>query len=433
VRLPAILVGGALCCAAAPPAAPPTRSPAIDLLLRGLAKIELDYVTPVDLEAVAARGVGAIRDQAQAEPGEFAACMADRASAPHPGIESAAATALLDALECAKTPPERLDPTVDAALRAMVEGLDPRSHYYDPAQHKALFAAQDGGTVGLRLTRLEDVFAVVATDPGSPARAAGIEAGERLLFIGTRPLDGKSPEQVDDMLKGEVGTQVVLTFAAPGGAEREVSLSRMSPGGGMELEAEAGDGVLILHVHSLGRGLRAEMDKAIRDLPGPPRAVIVDLRSNEGGLLDTAVWLADAFLDRGRIVESRGRGKRSETFRASKGQEVPAVPLVLLVDSGTAAGAEIVAAALQDNKRALVVGAVTHGEGRVQTFLPIDPERAIRLTTAFEYRADGRRLQDAPVVPDCPTAASGEAAVALAVAVGVGDRSSCGAAPAPAP
>lgn len=425
-----LVLAAALCGAAAP--APPVPPPAIGLLMRGLAAIEHDYVSAVDLKAVAARGVGAIRDQARAEPAEFAACMSGRASGRSPGAGSAAADDLLDALHCAKVPPEGLYPPVDSALRAMVGGLDPRSRYYDPAGYKALYAVQDNGNVGLGLTAVEGGFVVARTEPRSPAHAAGLEAGERLLHIDGKLLDRMSLDQVADLLEGEVGSEVVLGVAASGGAEREVSLTRISADGGMELESQTRDGLLILRVRSLGRGLRTEIGKAIGNLPGPPRAVILDLRSNEGGLLDTAVWLADAFLGRGRIVESRGRGKRSETYRASKGEVLPAAPLVVLVDGGTAAGAEIVAAALQDNKRALVVGAVTVGEGSVQTFFPIGPDRAIRLTTAFEYRPDGRSLADSPVVPDCPVAEPGEAALALAVAVALGDRSSCPAGTAPA-
>ena len=432
MRWPAVLAGAALLCASPPAAtgAQPAGYPALDRMLLALAAIDRDYPDPVDLKAVAARGAGAIRDRAQADPAPFEACIAGR---PSRGSDvRGAADALLDALECAKAPPERYDPLIDSALEAMIGGLDERSRYFGPAEYRALLDATDGGHVGLRVTPLEGGFAVAGTEPATPARAAGVKAGERLLAIGGRDVSGLSLEQVETMLSGAVGSEAVLTLAAPGGPARELSLTRVPPGEGLDLEAETRDGVLLLHVHRLGRGLEAALGRAIRDRPERPRAVILDLRSNPGGLLDVALWLADQFVDRARIVESRGKGKRSKTYRGTKGELWPGVPLVVLVDGGTASGAEIVAAALQDNRRAIVVGAATVGAGTVQTLFPIDRDRAIRLTTSHEYRVDGRRLQDAPVVPDCPAAGFGEAAVAPAVAVALGDRAACAPSPAPA-
>jgi carboxyl-terminal processing protease len=417
--------------AAAPAgAATPADPPAFARAVRALAAIAEDYVVPVDLDAVVERGLGAIRDRAKAEPAAFGDCMAARSSS-RPRPEGSAGP-LLDALECTKSPAGEFDEIMDSALKAMVAGLDPLSYYYEPAEYRALYESEGAGHVGLRLVALDGGFTVIGTDPSTPARAAGIEEGERLLAVGGAELSGRSIDQVMAMLRGTVGSEVVLTLVPRGGGRRELALARVAPDGRMELEAETRDGVLILHVHRLGRGLGTEFGKALGELAEPPRGVVLDLRSNLGGLLDKAVWLADSFLDEGRIVESRGRRKRGETYRARKGQALPETPLVVLVNGATAAGAEIVAAALQDNKRAKVVGAATMGAGTVQTLMPIDRDRAIRLTTAFEYRADGRRLQDSPVVPDCLIPQSGEPALAAAVALVLGDDVSCAAPPASA-
>lgn len=187
-------------------------------------------------------------------------------------------------------------------------------------------------------------------------------------------------------------------------AEAMAELTGRTPASGIDdsLAMDRRDTVLILRLKSLPAGVARRLEDGIRAQGRGARAIVLDLRDNPGGLLEEAVAVADLFLDHGTIVTMRGRLPTDiAVHRAARGQVAPKLPIIALVNGQTAAGAEIIAAALQDNKRAIVIGQRSHGLGSVQTLFQTDGNHALKLTTAHGYRPNGRRLSDDPVMPDC--------------------------------
>ncbi|HEU0100123.1 MAG TPA: S41 family peptidase [Allosphingosinicella sp.] len=419
----------ALLCAAWPVAAAGAvpDDPGLERVRTVVSGIERFYPAPVDLPATVARGVEAVRREAQASPEAFGRCMgpgAGREAAP-----DSAARLVSRAVGCAGQAPERSEALIDEALRAMVGGLDRESRYYGPQDMASLRALGSAGATGLVVEKLGQAFRIVSTRPGSPARAAGLAGGEILLAIDGAPIASRSFDEIGKMLAGTAGSRVRLTLGDGRGAGRDIELDRVRSDSLPDVEAVVRDGVLVLSLYALGSILEYHVRRAVAAEEAPFRAVLIDLRSNRGGIFDQAWAIPDAFLEDGLIVTTRGARNRKRNYRARKGSTMPDVPVVVLVNQDTAAGAEVVAAALQDNKRAIVAGRTTSGASSIQSLIPLSPERAYRLTTAYAYRPDGRALAEAPVVPDCPSAAHGEAALRQGLALAAGDRSACAGAP----
>jgi carboxyl-terminal processing protease len=293
------------------------------------------------------------------------------------------------------------------AIRGMLEGLDPHSAYLDAAEYEQLQEGTRGQFGGLGIeVGMEDGFVkVIAPIDGTPADAAGIQPGDLIMRIDGRSVRGLDLQQAVERMRGEPGTEIQLGILRDGqDSPIDVTLERaviqvdsvrsqlLEPGFGYlrisQFQSRTGDDLL------------SEI-AAWQDEHGPMDGMVLDLRNNPGGVLDAAVEVADAFLSNGAIVSTNGRAERAESrFTATPNDALNGAPLVVLVNAGSASAAEIVAGALQDHRRAVIMGEQTFGKGSVQSILPLRNGSAVKLTTARYYTPDGRSIQAEGIVPD---------------------------------
>src|SRR3954463_11387363 len=308
---------------------------------------------------------------------------------------------------------EYVDQVDDAALiRGAIDGmlasLDPHSSYMDAREFRSMMATTDGnyGGLGRPATMDDGGVRVRAAPPSAPAATAGLKTGDFITHIDGHLFYGGTLDEAVERMRGNPGTSVRLTIVRPG-RERpfDVTITRAN----IDIPAvrsEVRDGVGILTVTTFSRVTTEATQRAMAEiehrLGHPPLGYILDLRSNPGGLLDQAVGLSDLFLESGEVVSQRGRGRPdSERYNARPGDAAHGLPLIVLVDAGTASASEIVAGALQDHRRAIVMGERTFGKGSVQTLLPLgDGSTALRLTTARYYTPSGRSVQEGGIAPD---------------------------------
>ncbi len=295
------------------------------------------------------------------------------------------------------------------AIDGMLNSLDPHSSYLDERGFQSLMTSTDGnyGGLGLNVTLEDGAVKVIAATEDTPAHRAGIKAGDYITHIdGKLIYDGTLDEAVDQM-RGRPGTGLKVTIVRPGRDKPfDVQLTRAI----IEVPAvkwEIKDRVGVINVNTFNKttteATLAAMTAIDKSLGGKPLGYVLDLRSNPGGLLDQAVSLSDAFLNSGEIVSQRGRKKGDiERYFARPGDAAEGLPVIVLVDSGSASAAEIVAAALQDHRRAIVMGERSFGKGSVQTLLPLPgrDQTALRLTTARYFTPSGRSVQEGGVTPD---------------------------------
>jgi len=296
---------------------------------------------------------------------------------------------------------------IKGAIDGMLESLDPHSSYLDAHDFKNMQSTTDGNYGGLGLTVQMDQGAVkvVAATEDTPAFRAGIKAGDYITNLDGKLIYGDSLDESVDKMKGVPGTRVTLTIVRPGRpAPFDVTLTREI----IEIKAvksEVRGNVGIININTFSRltgpGVRAAIASIDKETGGKTLGYVVDLRSNPGGLLDQAIEVADSFLTHGEIVSQRGREKNDiERYYAKPGDDAHGLPVVVLVDSGSASASEIVAAALQDQRRAIVMGERSFGKGSVQTVMPLNENTALRLTTARYYTPSGRSVQEGGVEPD---------------------------------
>jgi carboxyl-terminal processing protease len=293
------------------------------------------------------------------------------------------------------------------AIDGMLSSLDPHSGYLDAKGYSRMMTTTEGeyGGLGLNVTQEDGAVKIVAPIEDSPGFKAGLKAGDFITHIDGKLIYGGTLDEAVEQMKGKPGTSLTITVVRPGRDKPfDVKLTRAI----IELKAvkwEVKDRVGIINVNTFSRSTTDEALAAIaaidKSLGGPPLGYIVDLRSNPGGLLDQAVGLSDVFLERGEVVSQRGRQKSDiERYYAKPGDAARGLPVVVLVDAGSASAAEIVAAALQEHHRAIVMGERTFGKGSVQTLLPVGKETALRLTTARYYTPSGRSVQEGGITPD---------------------------------
>ncbi|HEV2595517.1 MAG TPA: S41 family peptidase [Sphingomicrobium sp.] len=296
---------------------------------------------------------------------------------------------------------------IKGAIDGMLAALDPHSSYVEANDFDQLKATTDGNYGGLGLTvSMEDgVVKVIAPTEDTPAYRAGIKAGDYITHINGEFLNNLTLDEAVAKMKGDPGTSVKLTIIRPGRDKPlEVTLVRER----IELHPvkwELKDRIGYININTF-TGNVAEQTKAAlvgidKASGGHPLGYIIDLRSNPGGLLDQAVDVADDFLDSGEIVSQRGRTKDDiERYYARPGDLAHGLPVIVLTDAGTASASEIVAGALQDHRRALIMGERSFGKGSVQTVVQTGPESALRLTTARYYTPSGRSVQAGGIEPD---------------------------------
>jgi carboxyl-terminal processing protease len=307
------------------------------------------------------------------------------------------------------------DRLVEAAIRGMLADLDPHSAFLGPEEFDDIRISTSGrySGIGVDLGVKDGRVVVVAPADGSPASRAGILAGDAILSVDGMPLDVADLDDAVHLMRGPLGTRVVLIIRREGVDEPlEIALDR----GQIEVQSvraellDAGDAyVRISHftdstAQDLRRALGDLERQAGRSLPG----LVLDLRNNPGGVLDAAVAVADVFLDRGLIVSADGRMPDAR-FRANAtpGDLLDGAPLSILVNKGSASAAEIVAGALKDHRRATIIGTSTFGKGSVQTIIPLSDGNAIKLTTSRYYTPSGMSIHARGVAPDVVVEAQG--------------------------
>jgi carboxyl-terminal processing protease len=289
----------------------------------------------------------------------------------------------------------------------MLSSLDPHSSYVEATDFDVLKATTDGNYGGLGITVSVEDGAVKVISPmeDTPAWRAGLKAGDYITHINGELLYGLTLDEAVEKMKGPPGTNVKLTVVRPGRDKSfDVALVRER----IELRPvkwEIKDGIGIININTFagntGDATKAALLAVDKATGGKPLGYVVDLRSNPGGLLDQAIDVSDAFLERGEIVSQRGRAKDDiERYYATPGDMAHGLPVVVLIDAGSASAAEIVAGALQDHHRALIMGERSFGKGSVQTVQIMGPKTALRLTTARYYTPSGRSVQAGGIDPD---------------------------------
>jgi carboxyl-terminal processing protease len=293
------------------------------------------------------------------------------------------------------------------AIDGMLNALDPHSAYLDDKGFKALMTSTEGnyGGLGLSVAMEDGAVKVQTVMEGTPAERAGIKNGDYLTHINGKLIYDVALDEAVDQMKGPPGTSVKVTVLRVG---REKPLDFNITRAIIDLPAvkwEVKDRVGIIKVNTFSRTTTDSVLAAIAGMDkspgGAPLGYVLDLRSNPGGLLDQAVSLSDTFLERGEIVSQRGRKKSDiERYHATPGDAAKGRPVVVLVNSGSASAAEIVAGALQEHHRAIVMGERSFGKGSVQTLLPLSQATALRLTTARYFTPSGKSVQEGGITPD---------------------------------
>jgi carboxyl-terminal processing protease len=296
---------------------------------------------------------------------------------------------------------------VEGAINGMLASLDPHSSYLDARDSENMRSQTDGeyGGLGLTVTSEDGAVRVVAPTDDTPAARAGIKSGDFITHLDDELIFGTGLNDAVDKMRGKPGSDIKLTVVRPGSPKpmtfkltREIIKIR-------PVRHEAKGNVGVIRIASFnrqtGEATRAAVTELSRKIGPNIAGYVIDLRSNPGGLLDQAIEVTDTFLERGEIVSQRGRTKEDiERYYARADDLTAGKPIVVLVDEGSASAAEIVAGALQDHKRAIVLGQRTFGKGSVQTLIPLGPETGLRLTTARYYTPAGRSVQEAGIDPD---------------------------------
>lgn len=294
------------------------------------------------------------------------------------------------------------------AIDGMLASLDPHSSYLDARDRQNMRTQTQGsyGGLGLSVTMEDGAVKIMTAQEDTPAHKAGLKTGDYITHLDSRLLYGGSLDEAVDQMRGTPGSKITLTVVRPGRDKPfDVTLTRET----IQLKPvkwEVKDQVGIININTFvnsntGDNVRSAIAGIQKSLGHDPLGYVIDLRSNPGGLLDQAIEVSDIFLDRGEIVSQRGREKKDIERRfATKGDLAHGLPIVVLVDAGSASAAEIVAGALQDQRRALVMGERSFGKGSVQTVIELSEETALKLTTARYFTPSGRSVQEGGISPD---------------------------------
>lgn len=298
---------------------------------------------------------------------------------------------------------------LEAAIRGMLSELDSHSAWLDSEGLRGVEEQASGryGGLGVRVSIGRDHLEVVATMTDSPAARAGLERGDRIIAIDDNRLKATNAHQATDWLRGNPGSKIALTVERDGQPDvLEISLVREIIRRTSLTHDFLNDGLVYISISHFQQSTPEELDAAldlISEHPESPAGVIMDLRDNPGGMLNAAVAVADRFLSKQLIVSSEGRSDgQTLEFRSNPGEKLPGVPIVILVNQRSASGAEILAGALQDHGRAVILGEQTYGKGSIQTIWPLRSGAGMRLTTAHYFTPSGRRIEARGVEPDIP-------------------------------
>ena len=296
---------------------------------------------------------------------------------------------------------------IESAINGMLVSLDPHSSYLDDQSFKYMNEQTKGkfGGLGIEVTMESGVVKIVSPIDDTPASEAGLKPGDYITNIDGEQVIGMSLNDAVDKMRGKVGTKVKLTIRRINEKPFDVVLKREE----IKIQSVKSDikdkGVIYVRVTSFTEDTDKMIEKAVKKaqntLKNDVKGIVLDVRNNPGGLLDQAVGVSDLFLNKGEIVSTRSRNVEDTVkYSAKEGDIAEGLPIVVLVNDGSASASEIVAGALQDHKRAVILGEKTFGKGSVQTIIPLGKYGAMRLTTARYYTPSGRSIQATGIVPD---------------------------------
>jgi len=294
------------------------------------------------------------------------------------------------------------------AIRGMLSGLDPHSTYLDQEEYRELQVGTSGefGGLGIEVGMENGFVEVIAPIDDTPAQRAGIKTGDLIIRINDKPVKGMSLNDAVNIMRGKPGTRITLTISREGvsrpfNLDLERDIIQVASVKSRTLEPGYGYVRISLFQSRTTEDLLSGLNMLEKENGGGLKGLVLDLRNNPGGVLNSAVGVGDAFLVGGIIVYTKGRGEDSGLrFKAGPNDVLKGTPIVVLVNGGSASASEIVAGALQDHKRAIIMGHPTFGKGSVQTIVPIDDATALKLTTARYYTPSGQPIQAYGIVPD---------------------------------
>jgi carboxyl-terminal processing protease len=298
---------------------------------------------------------------------------------------------------------------IDSAINGMLAGLDPHSSYMDPKSFKDMQIQTRGefGGLGIEVTMEDGLVKVVAPIDDTPAHKAGVLAGDVITHLDDEPVQGLTLNQAVEKMRGPVNTKIRLKIMRKGvDKPTEVTIVRDIIRVRSVRSRVENDEVAYIRVTQFNEQTTDGLKKALNDMQAQLgdklKGFVLDLRNNPGGLLDQAISVSDAFLEKGEIVSTRGRNaEETQRFNARAGDLSKSRPIIVLINGGSASASEIVAGALQDHKRATVIGTRSFGKGSVQTIIPLGSGNgALRLTTARYFTPSGRSIQAKGISPD---------------------------------
>ena len=289
----------------------------------------------------------------------------------------------------------------------MLQSLDPHSGYLNEKNFKEMQIQTRGqfGGLGIEVTMEKGFVKIIAPIEDTPAFKAGLKTNDLITRIDGKAVQGLSLSQAVERMRGPVNSKIILTISRPNVKKQfDVEIIRKV----IKIASVKGsikENTIYLRISSFSEqtfsGLKKEMKKMMGELKNDANGIILDLRGNPGGLLSQAIKVSDAFLDQGEIVSTRGREKTdSQRYNARRGDLAEGIPIIVLINSGSASASEIVAGALQDHGRALIMGTKSFGKGSVQTIMPISGFGALRLTTSLYYTPSGISIQAKGITPD---------------------------------
>lgn len=293
------------------------------------------------------------------------------------------------------------------AIKGMLSNLDPHSSYLEPSAFQELQETTSGefGGLGIEVGQEDDVLKVISPIDDTPAFAAGLQAHDLILRIDGQPTKGMSLTQAVEKMRGKPGTPIVLSISRDHRPPFDVTLTRAIIKVRSVRSQLLEDGYGLIRISQFQVNTGDELGKALRTLEknnkAPLNGLVLDVRNNPGGILQAAVHVVDHFLSKGLIVYTEGRLASTQSrFYATPRNTVTELPLVVLINGGSASASEIVAGALQDHKRAVIMGSKSFGKGSVQTILPLNEDHALKLTTALYFTPLGRSIQAEGIEPD---------------------------------
>ncbi len=296
---------------------------------------------------------------------------------------------------------------IDAAINGMLSALDPHSSYLNPKRYREMQVQTRGefGGLGIEVTMENGLVKVVSPIDDTPAFRAGVKAGDVVTHIDGDPVLGLTLAEAVDRMRGPVDSKIVITVARRGVDKSfDITITRAV----IKIRSvrqRREDDIAYVRITSFNEqtdvGLKKAMGEIKEEIGDAFIGVVLDLRNNPGGLLEQAIAVSNAFLDQGEIVSTRGRRpEETQRYNADRGDLAEGTPMIVLINGGSASASEIVAGALQDHRRALVLGTTSFGKGSVQTIIPLGSHGAMRLTTARYFTPSGRSIQAAGIEPD---------------------------------